>query len=727
MKAFELWLDESGDFKNEIQKKTRHQNPSLIGGILIEKERANNIDFRNIIDDSLNHATEMDNSTKERYVLPILETFAAPPFNARQIFFENAAFEDMENNKQLYLRMMAEGLLQLLVRLNSLYESVSLDVLIARRQYVTDANRTAIAEEEYISSLEECIQKKVSEHKILLNPDSQLNFRVDIANRTHKLMIADFACNTRLTRDSNAYANVRDRVYNLYSEAYIFSMHEVTSETYYRCCLVQNAFSDALVDLFTTKDNVPIKAMINELMDKFSTTSYRIIKSQLRQFTTEMIAIASRESDFEMLEKLLKNIINNLIKRLKKEKYPYQYLEFNALLLLADAYLREGDISEARETLKLCRQSQYDMGNHLEDIFTYYQLIEKETLYYIDSFQYKEAADLMGRAEESFNLYMDTIRTDSNMRVRFPKLSSEYYGDALCMDIYALMFLQRFRPELYGKMTELSDIAMEQYPNHEGELERHRQYRCHIELEAGNYKEAMQYLMQAKVYTWEDPDAENVTEFLNIVCESEEEVSCQYYLMYYLLVTAEAVTAKSDYGKEYWNILNKQSGLLRKVGLIKNEENDYIKIDLTNAKKKSTYLEYHPLEIVYWKYAYIKEQLTGTGAERYYDKAVSICEKFDNYLTMRVTGLGIRADYAAYMLRTKRLDKYNDNINRARQTGDILRKMELDSGTMEYINALLSGYEEIENQAVVMQKNDVTSSDEETIKVFRGIARKITY
>ena len=67
-------------------------------------------------------------------------------------------------------------------------------------------------------------------------------------------------------------------------------------------------------------------------------------------------------------------------------------------------------------------------------------------------------------------------------------------------EIYAELFMQRKQPEIYDQLCMESDLALQQYPNSEGELERHRQYRSHIELEAGNYEEALHWLMKAKLY-----------------------------------------------------------------------------------------------------------------------------------------------------------------------------------------------------------------------------------
>ena len=61
---------------------------------------------------------------------------------------------------------MAEGILQLLQRLNARYESVGLRVTIAQRQDVTaEAGNERIRENEYKKALEYCIKRKQRERR----------------------------------------------------------------------------------------------------------------------------------------------------------------------------------------------------------------------------------------------------------------------------------------------------------------------------------------------------------------------------------------------------------------------------------------------------------------------------------------------------------------------------------------------------------------------------------
>lgn len=211
-KNFELWLDESGDFENQHELEGTTRKPSLIGGFLVEEEVANKIDFEGLIDSNRNHAMELEEDDKKNYVLPVLQRMKSE-YNAAQVFFENQEYHDEATSRQLYLSMMAEGILQLLQRLNARYESVGLRVTIAQRQDVTaEAGNQRIRENEYKKALEYCIKRKQRERRAMLHPDCEVSFEICRASDSMRLQLADFACNTRLTRDSHAFKDVRSEV-----------------------------------------------------------------------------------------------------------------------------------------------------------------------------------------------------------------------------------------------------------------------------------------------------------------------------------------------------------------------------------------------------------------------------------------------------------------------------------------------------------------------------------
>lgn len=686
-KEYELWLDESGQFVKENELKAKNRKPSLVGGFLVEKEVAEQIPYEELIDSSRNHAMNLTSEDKQNYVLPVLEQMQAK-YRARQVFFENAEYADEATGRQLYLRILAEGLLQLLQLLNAQSESVELSVIIAQRQdMAAEVGKRKILSAEYVNMLRQLMEKKRREHRILLHENSSLEFQIKAAHLEHKLQLADFACNTRLTRDSFAFQNVRERVSRVQQDAYLFTLSEITSANYIRRSLADGYISDAIMELYTTKDTLDYEKQLDLILQRMRNTNYRLVKSQMKQCVADITAFAAKEDDYEIGEQFLKRIVQELVPELKKEEQPYQELQFAVLIQLADMYLREGDILAADKVMKTCRKVQEEMGNSLEYIFTYYQLLEKEALLAIDEFDFEQGKELMQQASGIFIRLMEFMQADGALQQRFPTLKSEYFGDALCMQIYAMLFLQRRQPELYGELCRLSDLALMQYPDTEGELERHRQYRSHIELEQGNFESALRWLFQAKCYYEEEVSERTMVNFLNLVCDTEAEVSCKYYLMYYLLILCECKIKKHPQAEQMYRALQKQERLLKVAEIRSQEEEEGMQeVDISVAQADSTNVQYHPQEVLFWKYAtYLNLNEYEPFSLKYYERAARICFAKKEYLTMYLTGLGIEAERISCLFKMKRRSQAMEGYHGLVKRIDELKKQTLPEGTRRFL------------------------------------------
>lgn len=145
-----------------------------------------------LIPDTRNHATEMRKEEKRKYLLETLEM--AKKYGARLFYIENPNYESEKSNSELYLRMMAEGILQLLQVLNAYHEWVELKVLIAQRQDFRRGVR--IDEKEYVARLDYCIKQKKKANHILFDAQTKLSFKLAQAKncRSLSLLIMPLMC-----------------------------------------------------------------------------------------------------------------------------------------------------------------------------------------------------------------------------------------------------------------------------------------------------------------------------------------------------------------------------------------------------------------------------------------------------------------------------------------------------------------------------------------------------
>lgn len=307
------------------------------------------------------------------------------------------------------------------------------------------------------------------------------------------------------------------------------------------------------------------------------------------------------------------------------------------------------------------------------------------------------------------------------------------------MWIYAMLFLQRENPDSYEKMCELSDMAMQQYPPVEGELERHRQYRSRMEAEHGDYENALKWLLRSELYEEKELTEENIRDFLDRVAEAEDETGCLYHLMYYLLIMSAAKEAGNALADRMYKVLDKQKKLLVIAGLQieKNTHAYQNEVNMDAVKKADTGIMYHPLEIICWKYAsYLQMAGKRTEALKYYMRAQDICFKNKNYQSLYITGIGIMAEQTACLEEMENHDeawkKYTETKEKIQQLYNLpmlptLEKVyhlaekpepqpQLYSATKRFVKEM----EELLNKAKVAEKRlDVDK--------LKSVSRKIGY
>lgn len=100
----ELWLDESGDFKNDQNPRL---NPSLVGGVLIKAEVINEHEAASILGKDYVHFTD------ESGDFNISKLQALKERGAEFVIFQSAERVTIIDSDTTYLNVLAEGIIQL--------------------------------------------------------------------------------------------------------------------------------------------------------------------------------------------------------------------------------------------------------------------------------------------------------------------------------------------------------------------------------------------------------------------------------------------------------------------------------------------------------------------------------------------------------------------------------------------------------------------------------------
>ena len=696
-KEYELWLDESGEFENEklnskdLKNFPRGFHPSLIGGWLVPYAACGQDDLSEFVvsnpKDGEYHAAGIAKPEGKRLAFAGMN-YVATKLEGKIVLFQNKELFD-PGNRELYLRLMAAGLLQLLQELNAGSESIKLHVIIARRYDMTARypDKYEIGDDEYKNILSKFIFAYKKEGHILLHEDTEMSIAIDSARKDNRLKMADYVCNIELTQGSKKY-NKQDidnyKILKKNSFEYSFTINSTLNAV--NMALAQGNIANALVDAVFSGPNENFHKLLDVIIAKLKDMGFRGMKVQLDQCSREFTTYVYMEDDYERSEEFLKKLLNDVIPEFEKNDFPCKKFKFAVEMLLTKMYLREGDIERATEEINKCRETEKLLPSSLESLLTYYQLLEKEALVAIDSFEFEKGAKLMSDACGCFKSLMDCISHVDVLKERFPKVISEYYGDALCMKIYAELFMQRQMPELEKSMTEDSDIALKQYGMYEGELERHRQYRSVIETQKKDFHLAAKWLLMTqngRITMASLSDGTELTKkdfcmFLSSVIQNEGKTSRRYYLMYYVKIMAEAALEGNDIAEDMFSALTENKGIQEaedmKDIMGPNDHdtitNESVVKELDKAIRPCPYYDYHPLEVNFWKqatYKWVKHQYN--DACELYVKALKICYDYSDYIQLAVIGLGIRAEYIVCLLdkgdENEARSEYNELICRA--------------------------------------------------------------
>jgi len=145
------------------------------------------------------------------------------------------------------------------------------------------------------------------------------------ATESQRLILADFASNIRrmYLRDLPVFRDQRAVLRNLFEDSYVFSLSTLSSDSRIRYLLAQNDVSEALMEYYTSQTIKTKGTYLYLIVDRMKYLSYRVLKSQLKQFASEILAYTARQDDYEKSIVIFTEICDQLLPLLRDNKYPY--------------------------------------------------------------------------------------------------------------------------------------------------------------------------------------------------------------------------------------------------------------------------------------------------------------------------------------------------------------------------------------------------------------------
>lgn len=641
MRSFELYLDESGQFINEDKAIT----PSLIGGILVKKDDLSITKAKDIMDEAIknvpgnyvhiNDISKKDSKLSGKVAVDIMQKIRLIP--AYTVIFSNSELLDFKDDKLLYLNIMAEGIINLLEKLSSeKADAVELDVIAAvRRDLSVDDNKTIIEIEEYSNRIKERIYMKMAEKNIFLSKNCKVNFKLSSARTNPKLMLSDIVCNSKLTINSKKFDDEQRQILNniFGASKYIFSVFKPDIQKKISEYLIQNNIVDAIFLLNEENDEKISKELINLVINNINTMSIANLRIQLELLSLKIKSLIDVQRNLFLCEKFLVKLQKDIIGKIKVKDFIINKLKIDISLYLLTIYTHQGDNKNSKEQIEISKKELEKINGSWDFLDYYYILKIREAVFYNTCFNNIKSIEIL---TEVINKFTDVLKTMHNIS-DFSNIKSDMIAKAVGTRLQAYTSLitpnigEEKKNEYYKKGIEDSNFAISQFVS-EIDKRRQYQYRAMLEISVDNYDEAVKYLMKIVGLTEISFD-----KFL----EKVEEISdfSRYFIMSnYFEIMQHAVSYKNkSLGIEMYNAYKNNKEIYREYTLEAEEENEAI----FENKDKDIYI--HPFEIIYWNLGKYFKENSKELAEKYFDKALEICDKM-NEQTIDVLAIAIEAD-----------------------------------------------------------------------------------
>ena len=694
MDKYELWLDESGDFSPENEKDP-NKHPSLVGGVLVSAGTVADREITRLLgqDDPAGFAHAMDMGKQEMAgrVLPALGELHRQ--GAKLVYFENAERLDIYSSRELYLRMLAGGLVQLMQRLAVEGEFV-LDVMIAARYIEVERGiLDKIDDDEYVKTLRSYIQESWKEEHLNIPENCRLNFTVLSARQERRLQLADFACNARLTSHSGKFdEEMRLQLNELFEDDFIYSVRIKTSENRIYAELADNNAAAALAEFYTGHGNMDREKMLDLILQKLGSLPHIEGSRQLEDFSLRITGLVNSWYDFEQNEEILKEINEFLFREIALRGLDVQTDEahFRILGCLCDMYIMEGDLLHAGPVLAEMRQLILKMSYRIENLEHLYHYNDRKALYEAVCLDYDASLETTQMTIRVLQNIIDILDADGKLRAYLGDshgMRSEMLAKALTMKLHALLYKQRADKSVYDEILQTAE-GIRRHCNFEGELRRMLQYLARAEMENGSAEKALETLLASDHISLQDTSTEEACiRYLDLAEEMDPD-SRAYNMMYYVEIMEAAVkTGLPELAQDMQRALERQKGmrdeLLTETVLLTNLKSDVrntpvIHEDLLQRSLAFKRRKYHPLELILWKYgAYLAQSGAADGkAQEYFDKAILICGSNPDYSKLHMIGLAVRLERFYWALMTRPLAECKSGWNSL--TGTIRKRRQRD-------------------------------------------------
>ncbi|MGN0689207.1 MAG: hypothetical protein ACI4KH_02170, partial [Oscillospiraceae bacterium] len=564
MKHFELWLDESGDFKKDADKVKKGFNCSFVGGVLSEKGAITANDINNLIASDYFHCCEQKDKSEQ---FEIFRKIAR--HSCRFVVFNNTECIYTVDNNLTYQNIICEGIIKLLKSLKGAYGDIHLDILIANRVDTTsglDASMSVVPLDTYLKAIESRLIMTGLKNGI---DENTRTVRTASARKNKKLMLADIVCNTILTRNSKGFSREQseyiESVYKNPEKTIEFNVFESSAEEVFYALMCQGRLGEAVTAICQCENISLVRKLMKMVKNNILEMNRSDIELQFKYIALSVEYFIKVTREYGRCIDFITNIDRYFLEILKDlgqnwSDSLYRKLHLDLTFYLFTLYTHRGDTVNSEICEKECDRILESSENDWDSILysATYELRKISNM--MNRFEFdkaeKEADKLIDKAKEMKSL-LEIISPNKKICLN---LLAKAFG---CR---AQIYSEKIKADrsYYNLAVSDSDNAIAEFDN---EFDKQRQYfyRMIIEARYGNYENALKYLyMQCNV------DEGNLKELAVTAVNSGS-----FRLYAYLLLMSYGARAKNRLAKDMYKAITSLQDFNRQIENPSNNEHPY--------------------------------------------------------------------------------------------------------------------------------------------------------
>lgn len=640
MKNYQLFLDESGQFKESNSNGKSKQKPSIVAGYLAVDKKCSNAWAKKVlqkIKDSNNafsdisidpfHGKETNDPNLSAFITSLLQELCSDG-KICLVVFKNERGLDIVNSDITYLNVLTEGIIQLILGLmKETDDDINLDIDFAQRVDVTQKEESGgriiqyINQKEYKDRLEERLVLQLEALPKHIQARFTYNLQCGNANTDAVLMISDAICGALRGFTNQFTTEERSVIKSLKTIQYTVLDHKVWQAIENQ--LAAQNIGQAVFQWYSQFDE---DERLRKRKEEFENT----IINKLTNATTDF-AQGQFNIIHEIIDALIKgrkyNAANIVMDKLIKVFYPMMEkagLDVKRQLFDVHFYrlttcTHQGTVSLGNREMQRCDELFKVVDWRYEDLEYLHNYKLRKVEQQKNAFDFKGALEILTGMEKTIEDSVNAITLVDALGPFTKNIKSQMLGKVMGSKVAVESFLLNEIPELKKQILLDSDKAINQFTE-SSDITRQYQTRAMAEYKLGNYENAIRDLQKT------DNTDNTIENDLFILIRNFKATNNIFGLMHYANIMALASENNLSLGKEMYDAWN-QEEIMKYVN--KQEEK-------------------YPKYVIQWRTATTKANLDiGDKGEEYYKKAKEIALSDINAPTIYAAGLAIQAEYNA--------------------------------------------------------------------------------